>query len=764
MSSKGLDAIFGIDNSFERSVEGWASLVHPAERDSMVAYLTDEVMGRGQPFDRQYRIVRADTGQERLVHGLGAVHVDESGRPVRMIGTVADITEQVAAEEERARLELGLRRSEHNLAEAQRIAHIGSWAWDLATNSAERSAELHRIYGVEPDSIPGTTEAFLVFVHPDDRARVQSSELAAISSSGRYALDYRIVRPDGTVRDIHDEAEAVYGPSGAPVGMIGTVQDVTERVADEHERTRLTKAVEQSSDAIVTTDISGTIDYINPSFELVSGYRRDELIGQNPRILQSGRQSAAFYRTLWRRLARGDNWSGRFSNRSKAGQLYEVEATISPIRGSAGNVTGYIGVERDVTALLAAKSRLATEFRERAEVAVALGRIQPGPNAEATAAAVCDQLLGLAGIDSAAIYSFLGPTHAVPLAVVGPDGLPAAPGQPVPTARAAYLYEHAAHGPWAEAWRSRPEDGAYGEAMARLGVLATAYAPIRIGERLLGLLLVATTDDAYARHLVDHLPAVGEFAATASALLSGQLERGHLETLTRERVRRVLRERSFSPVFQPIVDLATGEPVGYEALTRFADGTRPDQMIADAHAVGLGLELEVACLAAALDASTSLPGDCWLSVNAAPDVILQVDQLAALVRDRSRRIVLEITEHVVIEDYPAVLRAVARLGPTVSLSVDDAGAGFASLHHVVELAPRFLKLDISLVRGVDRDATRQAMIAGLTQFAGRVGCQVIAEGVEEQAELLMLRELGVPLGQGYLFGRPEAVPRTPDEL
>src|SRR5664279_856170 len=135
VSSKGLDAIFGIDNSFERSVEGWASLVHPAERDSMVAYLTDEVMGRGQPFDRQYRIVRADTGQERWVHGLGAVHVDESGRPVRMIGTIADITEQVAAEEERARLELGLRRSEHNLAEAQRIAHIGSWAWDLATNS-----------------------------------------------------------------------------------------------------------------------------------------------------------------------------------------------------------------------------------------------------------------------------------------------------------------------------------------------------------------------------------------------------------------------------------------------------------------------------------------------------------------------------------------------------------------------------------------------------------------------------------------------------
>jgi predicted signal transduction protein with EAL and GGDEF domain len=92
------------------------------------------------------------------------------------------------------------------------------------------------------------------------------------------------------------------------------------------------------------------------------------------------------------------------------------------------------------------------------------------------------------------------------------------------------------------------------------------------------------------------------------------------------------------------------------------------------------------------------------------------------------------------------------------LAVDDAGSGFASLRHVVELAPRFLKLDISLVRHVDRNLTRQAMIAGLSQFAARVGSEVIAEGIEEQTELEMLRELGVRFGQGYLLGRPEPFP------
>jgi FOG: EAL domain len=299
--------------------------------------------------------------------------------------------------------------------------------------------------------------------------------------------------------------------------------------------------------------------------------------------------------------------------------------------------------------------------------------------------------------------------------------------------------------------------------MVELGIRAVAYAPIRSGDDLLGVVAVGTCDEAYARHLIDRLPAVGEFAVAANALLSGQLERGHRDELVRERVRRVLAKGGLRPVFQPIVALASGEPLGYEALTRFVDGTPPDRMIAEAHSVGLGLELEVACLAAALDAAEALPQDAWLSLNASPDLILHSTELAALLADRSRRFVLEITEHVEIDDYAAVRAAVAALGPTVSLAVDDAGAGFASLRHVVELAPRFLKLDISLVRHVDRDLTRQAMIAGLSQFAARVGSELIAEGIEDSAELQMLRELGVPLGQGYLLGRPEAVSRPTDE-
>ncbi len=512
---------------------------------------------------------------------------------------------------------------------------------------------------------------------------------------------------------------------------------------------------------MVITDLAGTVEYVNPAFERMSGYRRDEAVGENPRILKSGRQTAAFYRALWRRLGHGQAWSGTLVNRRKDGSVYEVEATISPIRAPGGGVTGYVGVQRDVTAVRASESALASEVRERAQVAAALARLQPGPTAEETAADICSELLALPGLDIAAVFDFTGPTRAVPLASGGPTGLPFSPGVAIPAPRAEYLYERALRGPWAEEWRARPEDGAYGVAMLRVGTKASAFAPIRNGDGLLGLVAVGTTDAAYARHLVDHLPIVSEFAATASALLSPRLEFGHRADVARARIAQVLADRAFQPVFQPVLTLGTRRCVGYEALTRFADGTPPDRMIREARAVGLGPDIELATLTAAIEAARSLPGGRWLSLNISPDVLVLTDRLVGPFAATPRRLVLEVTEHEAIDEYAAVRSAVAHLGPSVRLAVDDAGSGFASLRHVVELRPQFLKVDISLVRDVDRDLTRQAMVAGLAQFAQRARCTVIAEGIETRAEADMLRELAVRYGQGYFLGRP--VPAPGDE-
>ena len=142
--------------------------------------------------------------------------------------------------------------------------------------------------------------------------------------------------------------------------------------------------------------------------------------------------------------------------------------------------------------------------------------------------------------------------------------------------------------------------------------------------------------------------------------------------------------------------------------------------------------------------STSRPNSSWKAISCA----------GSSARHHGRRVVLEVTEHEVISDYPAFREAIDRIGPRFELAVDDTGAGFASLRHILELRPAFLKLDRWLIEGLDRDEARQAMVVGIGHFARSSGCRIIAEGIETAAERDTLRGLGIELGQGYLLGRP----------
>jgi EAL domain-containing protein (putative c-di-GMP-specific phosphodiesterase class I) len=210
---------------------------------------------------------------------------------------------------------------------------------------------------------------------------------------------------------------------------------------------------------------------------------------------------------------------------------------------------------------------------------------------------------------------------------------------------------------------------------------------------------------------------------------------------------------AFRPFFQPIVDLWDGSVVGHEALTRFDDGREPHFVFDLAGRSGLGIELETACLNASIAASVRLPPNTYLSLNASPELVLS-GRLGAILADVPRPVVLEITEHVEIADYAGLRRELERLGPTVRLAVDDAGAGYASFRHILELAPDFVKIDLDLVRGVDAEPARQALIAGMGYFAVKRKLRLVAEGIETRKELDALQALAVPYGQGYLLGRP----------
>jgi len=221
--------------------------------------------------------------------------------------------------------------------------------------------------------------------------------------------------------------------------------------------------------------------------------------------------------------------------------------------------------------------------------------------------------------------------------------------------------------------------------------------------------------------------------------------------------RRVLAEKAFSIVYQPIWDFHTLQPVGVEALCRFTEEPyrSPDQWFAEAFEAGLGVDLELAAIEASLGALSVLPEPIYVSVNASPQTILSGRLMSVLDGAPLARVALEVTEHAEVDDYgelAAALQPLRKAG--VRLSIDDAGAGFSSLQHILQLKPDRIKLDMSLTRSIDSDPARRALASALVFFVREMGSKLIAEGIERQEELDVLRMLGVHKGQGYLLARP----------
>jgi EAL domain-containing protein (putative c-di-GMP-specific phosphodiesterase class I) len=233
---------------------------------------------------------------------------------------------------------------------------------------------------------------------------------------------------------------------------------------------------------------------------------------------------------------------------------------------------------------------------------------------------------------------------------------------------------------------------------------------------------------------------------------------------TKIRIEAMLAQRLLLTAFQPIRDLKTGDVVGVEALTRFIaePGTTPDVWFADAASVGLGAQMELLAVQTALTAAAELPEHLYVSVNVSPSTCLDLG-LAERITEcaiPASRIVIELTEHSAVPNYDPICAALASLRSRgVRIAVDDAGSGFASFRHILELKPDLIKLDRDIITGLDTDLARHALCAAVVSFAARTGTKVTAEGIESPAELRTVTDLGMDAAQGYLLGRPSIEPR-----
>ena len=247
------------------------------------------------------------------------------------------------------------------------------------------------------------------------------------------------------------------------------------------------------------------------------------------------------------------------------------------------------------------------------------------------------------------------------------------------------------------------------------------------------------------------------FADLSAFEINRDLIAAEEEAVKRRRIQGAISEGDFAVVYQPIFRLADARVVGFECLARFSAEPKrsPDVWFVEAAEVGLGVELECAAISVALASLPRFSSEVTLAVNASPRTILSETFLDVVGQAPPRRLIVEITEHASVPDYDALIAVLARIREQgVMIAVDDAGSGYASLRHILKLAPDLIKLDMDITRNIDTDLARRSLAAALIGFARDTGSEIVAEGVETASELRTLRNLGAQRAQGYLLGRP----------
>lgn len=514
----------------------------------------------------------------------------------------------------------------------------------------------------------------------------------------------------------------------------------------------LRAAIDQASTPIVISDAIGRIVYANDAAAGLLDVPLASLHGRHFTSLMGDSQRRPDIERIAGVVAAGRTWTGALSGRGLTGGTRKVELRLSPVRLGSNGVSHSIALLRDIVSESEVADSLAATIAQQAAVGAALAGLDPGQPLDDLAERVASALIGLDDVAGSRVIALGARDQGEVLADRSHDAM--LPHQlRLPASRSRHLLARASEGAWVEAWVARREYGRYGRDLRASGIRAVGYAPLRHAGRAVGVLAVATVDPRGATVLERHLTALAHFGVLASALLGPALAARQHDADLRAEIERVIETQAFLPVFQPVVRLDSAEPIGYEALTRFEDGTSPERRFADADVIGLGVELETATLLRALDAARSLPEGRSLSLNVSPRLVAQ-GRLLTLVDRGPAPTVFEVTEREPIEDYAAFREAMHRV-PSARWAVDDAGAGHASLRHIIELRPDFVKLDRHLVSGIAGDPIRQALVAGMLHFAASIGVLIVAEGIETQAERLTLQTLGVEFGQGYLFGRPE---------
>jgi len=686
---------------------------------------------------------------------------------------------------DKTRSNLELKTSDERMQLVLEGAELGSWDWDIVTNKVERNERWATMLGYSYKEIKHTTKQWSDFIHPQDRERAWLSINDVLEGhSDSHSLEYRMLTKKGDYVWIHDQANVMKRDSdGKALRMSGTHTDITHRKAAEEKLKLASSVFTHARESVVITNTKGSIIDINDTFISATGYSREELIGQNPRIFQSGRQPSGFYDDMWETLVKKGYWSGEIWNRRKNGEVYAEMKTISAVCDEQGTTTHYVALGNDITLMKAHQAQL--EHIAHYDVLTHL------PNRSLLA----DRL-------SQAMRQCSRNEKSLAVAFLDLDGFKAVND----------TYGHDVGDELLITLSLRMKEALReGDSLARFGgdefvAVLTDLSTVEDCEPVLERLLLAVSDAVIVNSISLNVSAsIGVTLYPQDNIGAEQLIRhadqamyeakesgknryhlfdtvqGDAVKIQRESlkaIRNALDNHQFVLYYQPKVNMRTGTVEGVEALIRWQHPKRgllsPIDFLPVIESNPMNIELGEWVIATALAQisqwqKTGLNLPVNISVNIAAIQLQQsnfTDRLTALLAAypdvKPSCLELEILETTALDDVQHVsniMHTCMALG--IKFSLDDFGTGYSSLTYLRRLPANLIKIDQTFVRDMLIDGDDLAIVEGVIALAKSFKREVIAEGVETIEHGTALLQLGCDLAQGYGIAKPMLASEIP---